>query len=570
MGKSSLMKILHRAYGIAKISRKTGIPTDELLGMFTEARSRNFRTTRRRLLQGGLGFAGAMAASNFFKGGQRAMAQTTPILIVGAGIAGLTAAYRLTQAGVPVNVIEARNRVGGRIKTMDKVAGTFLSADLGGEYIDSDHSVIRSLAEELELTEVDLFANLEGLVMTGYFFGGRFVPEAELVADFAPVAERIDADLEAIDEFEDYTTPFPEVVELDNLSITEYLEGIETTPLMRQIIKTTYNVFYGSDAEEQSSLNLIYVISTDEGVFEPFGVSDERYVIAGGNKQITNQLASLVGGSIQTGTVLESISSLPDGRYQVSLRSGESSFDRIYERILITLPFSVLREVEINVDLPPAKKLAIDTIGYGSASKLITAYRDRIWRNFGFSSDVYSDLGFQNIEEAGLSRAALTPGVALLTNYSGGNQSVVIGSGTPEIQAQQILPQYELVYPGITNTAISGNAVRAYWRGDLYSRGAYSSYLPGQWTQMYGVEGERVGNIFFAGEHTSLEYQGYMEGACETAEIAAMEILEDLGLESSVEAMRVRKASRLRQQKSPKRKRPKRAQRSRSQFSGNE
>ncbi len=567
MGKSSLMTILRRAYGIARMSKKTGIPTDELLGMLAEVKSRKFRTTRRRLLQGGLAFAGTMAAANFSKGGQRAMAQQTPVLIVGAGIAGLTAAYRLTQAGVPVNVIEARNRVGGRIKTMAKVAGTFLSADLGGEYIDSDHSVIRSLAAELGLTEVDLFANQEGLVGTAYFFEGRFVPEAELIADIAPVAERIEADLEAIDEFEDYTTPFPEVVELDNLSITEYLESIETTPLMRQIIRTTYNVFYGSDAEEQSSLNLIYVISTDEGVFEPFGVSDERYVIAGGSEQITNQLASFVGGSIETGTVLESISSLSDGRYQVSLRSGESVFERTYERILITLPFSVLREVQINVDLPPAKRLAINTIGYGTGSKLITAYRDRIWRNYGFSSDVYSDLRFQNIEEAGLSRAALTPGVALLTNYSGGNQSVVMGSSTPEIQAQQRLPQYELVYPGITNTAIPGNSVRAYWRGDLYSRGAYSSYLPGQWTQMYGVEGERAGNIFFAGEHTSLEYQGYMEGSCETAEIAAMEILEDLGLEASVEAMRVRKASSVRSNSG--RRRPRRAVKQRNRFSGN-
>ncbi|MEM1168755.1 MAG: NAD(P)/FAD-dependent oxidoreductase [Cyanobacteria bacterium P01_H01_bin.35] len=542
MAKSSLMKMLRHAYSIAKMSRKTGIPTDELLGMMREAKGRNFRTTRRRLLQGGLGFAGAMAASNFFKGGERAMAQTTPILIVGAGIAGLTAAYRLTQAGVPVNVIEARNRVGGRIKTMDKVAGTFLSADLGGEYIDTDHIVIRSLVEELGLTEIDLLGNQEGLVRTGYFFEGRFVPESELIADFAPIAERINADLEAIDDFEDYTTPFPEVVELDNLSITEYLEGIETTPVMRQIIRTTYNVFYGRDTEEQSSLNLIYVISTDEGVFEPFGASDERYVIPGGSTEIINRLASFVEGSIETGTVLESINSLPDGRYQVGLRSGESSFERTYERILITLPFSVLRQVEINVDLPPAKRLAINTMGYGANSKLITAYRDRVWRNFGFSSDVYSDLGFQDIEEAGLSRAALTPGVALLTNYSGGNQGLGIGSATAEIQAQQQLPQYDLVYPGITNTAIPGNAVRAYWPGDIYSQGSYSCYLPGQWTQMYGVEGERVGNLFFAGEHTSLDYQGYMEGSCETAEIAAIQILEDLGLAPAVEALRIKQS----------------------------
>jgi|GEM_PF-3141228 Monoamine oxidase len=284
MGKSSLMKILHRAYGIAKISRKTGIPTDELLGMFTEARSRNFRTTRRRLLQGGLGFAGAMAASNFFKGGQRAMAQTTPILIVGAGIAGLTAAYRLTQAGVPVNVVEAKNRVGGRMLTTKKALGTPFSVELGGEFIDTDHLSVRGLAEELELNLIDLLVMDESLgVQDTFFIENRRVPIEELIRDFAPVAEQIDADLEAIDDFEDYTTPVPAAVELDNISIAEYLDRIpETTSTVRQLIRILYTGEYGLDPEEQSCLNLLFLIGTEPGEFETIGTSDERFHVEGG------------------------------------------------------------------------------------------------------------------------------------------------------------------------------------------------------------------------------------------------------------------------------------------------
>lgn len=536
MAKSSLMTMLRRAYSIARMSRQTGIPTDELLGMVTEARSRNFRTTRRRLLQGSLAFAGAMAASTFSKSGQRVMAQTTPVLVVGAGIAGLTAAYRLTQAGVPVNVIDARNRVGGRIRSVSKTAGTTIEAELGGAYIDSDHTCIRELAAELGLVEFDIQAAEEGLTPEIYFANGRIIPIEEIINDFAPVAEKIDADLLAIDNFEDYTSFDQPTADLDNLSVAEYLETIPTSNALRQMLGIAYNVFYGLDANEQSSLNLIYVIGTEPATFELYGVSDERYQIVGGNSQITNTLANILQGSIETSTVLEAITSLPDGSYRVSLRSGERTFDRTYERILLTLPFTLLRQVQLNVDLPPAKRLAIDNLGYGTNAKLYTAYTNPVWRTrFGATGETYTDLGFQTSREV-TPKTPTTEG--LFEIYTGGNLGVILGSGTPEEQAQRLLPELDLVFPGMSGDRI-GSAIRSYWPGELYSQGSYTCYRPGQYIQFYGVEGERVGNLFFAGEHTSLEYQGYMEGGCETGEMAAIEILDDLGLAPAAEALRV-------------------------------
>ncbi len=539
MGKSSLMTMLRRAYGIARMSKKTGIPSDELLGMVREAQNKKFRTTRRRLLQGGLGFAGTMAASNFFKGGQRAMAQQTPVLIVGAGIAGLTAAYRLTQAGVPVNVIEARNRVGGRIRSISKIAGTTIDAELGAAYIDTDHVCIRDLAAELGLTEFDLVAGEEGLIPEIYFAEGRIIPIEEIINDFAPVAERIDADLIAIDNFEDYTTFDEPTAAIDNLSIAEYLETIPTSTTLRQLLGVAYNAFYGLDAQEQSSLNLIYVIGTEPNTFQLYGTSDERFRIIGGNSQIINNLANLLQGSIETSTVLEAITSLSDGNYRVSLRSGGSTFERTYERILLTIPFPVLRQVQLNVDLPPVKRFAIDNYGFGTNSKLHIAFNNPVWRTrFNSSGETYADLGFQNTREVAPT-SPTTEGV--LEILAGGNLGVVLGSGTPEDHAQRFLPELDLVYPGISSDRI-GRASRAYWPGELYTQGSYTCYRPGQFVQFFGVEGERVGNLFFAGEHTSLDFSGYMEGACESGEIAAMEILEDLGLVPAVEALRVKQS----------------------------
>ncbi|MBE9184336.1 FAD-dependent oxidoreductase [Microcoleus sp. LEGE 07076] len=559
MAKSALMAMLRRAASIAQKSRETGIPADELLGMLTAKRSyplgnrtSNFPISRRQLLHGGLAAASAVAAATFTREGAFAQQGRSPILIVGAGISGLTAGYRLRQGGVRADIIEATNRVGGRIRTVPKVAGTLIPADLGGEFIDTGHTTLISLATELGLRAIDLAQVQSGFVKDTFFFDRRRFSLEQLIADFAPLATKISADLEEVgDEFS--YQDFTEAAErLDNLSIAEYLDRADTSTIVRQLLRIAYITEYGRDAEEQSALNLLFLIGAEPNTFELYGNSDERYQIEGGNSEIINRLAGQLSGSIETGTVLEAITLLPDGRYRVNLRSGQSAFERTYERVLLTLPFSTLRDVQINVPLPQPKRRAIEQLGYGTNSKLVTGYRSRIWREvYQSTASVYTDLGFQNSWEA----TPFAPTAnGLVTNFTGGRQGLSIGSGIPEDQAQKFLGQFERVFPGVSNLR-NGKAVRAFWPGERFFKGSYSCYLVGQWTQMYGVEGERVGNLYFAGEHTSLENQGYMEGGCETGQRAAVEILQDLGLTSSAEALNTRSASSLNQRR-PSRKVP--------------
>ncbi|MGL5064113.1 MAG: flavin monoamine oxidase family protein [Microcoleus sp.] len=543
MTKSALMAILRRAASIAQKSIATGIPADELLGMLRDSAT-NSGISRRRALQGGLAAAGAVAAATFTREGAAAQQRgRSPILVVGAGIAGLTAAYRLRQAGVRVDIIEATNRVGGRIRTAPKVAGTQIFAELGGEYIDTGHTNLIRLASELGLRAIDLVDAQRGLVPETYFFAGGRLSLEQIIADFTPLASRITADVQAIGDELSYLD-FTEAAErLDNTSIAQYVSQGETSALLQQLLKVAYTTFYGRDAEEQSALNLLFLIGTETDSFSLFGNSDERYQIDGGNNQIINRLAGQLSGSIEAGTVLEAITLLSDGRYRVSLRAGQSAFDRTYERVLLTLPFTALRDVRINVPLPQPKRRAIEQLGYGTNSKLITGYRSRIWRDlYRSTAEVYTDLGFQNSSEA--TPFLPTPN-GLVTNYTGGRQGLSIGAGLPEDQARRFLAQFETVFPGVSNLR-TGRAVRAFWTGERFFKGSYSCYLVGQWTQMYGVEGERVNNLYFAGEHTSLENQGYMEGGCETGQRAAVEILEDLGFGSAAANINSRSASNLR------------------------
>ncbi len=544
MPRSPLIKILHQAYKVAQISKKSGIPPAEVIGILNE------KISRRRLIQGGLALGGAAAATTFRRDSHIAVAKSgnSPVLVVGAGIAGLTAAYRLRKAGVPVNIIEARNRVGGRIRTLPNAAGTKIKAELGGEFIDTNDVCMRGLAKKLGFKLVDLFDVLKGLIPTTFFFEGRQVSIEEIIQDFTPAAQQIEADLTAIENFESYAIPDPATAALDKVSLSEYLERLPTTTTLRKILEVAYILWEGREAQEQSCINLLYNIGIEPGEFSLYGESDERYQVEGGNDQIPRRLAEILADSIETGTALESLSRLSDGRYQVSLRSGGRTVERKYERVLLTLPFSVLRTIDLKVDLPPAKKLAINTFGYGSNSKLITGYRSRLWRDrYKSSGGVYTDLSFQSTWEA----TPFAPGPeGLITNFTGGRQGLALGTATPEVQAQRFVPQLERVFPGISAKRLPG-AVRAYWAGEQYSRGSYSTYLVGQYTQMYGAQGERVGNLFFAGEHCSLESWGFMEGGCETGEAAASEILEDLGVQSYTTQQRTQPPSTLRRRVRP-------------------
>ena len=142
------------------------------------------------------------------------------------------------------------------------------------------------------------------------------------------------------------------------------------------------------------------------------------------------------------------------------------------------------------------------------------------------SAFVSTDLDFKSTWEATPNHRS-TPGI--ITNFAGGKQGLQIGIGAAESQAQNLLSQLEQIFPDISSYR-QGNALRAYWTGEEYTQGSYSCYLVGQWTSISGIEQQSVGNLFFAGEHCSQKFQGYMEGGCRTGEIAARNILRSLGL----------------------------------------
>ena len=162
----------------------------------------------------------------------------------------------------------------------------------------------------------------------------------------------------------------------------------------------------------------------------------------------------------------------------------------------------------------------------GTNSKLHVQFNDRFWypKNNG---NTYADTGYQNTWEV---TRAQSGAKGILVDYTGGKIGASFGSGTPQERALQFFRELRPQFPGIDiGSHWDGTSATVdYWEGYPWTKGSYSYWKVGQYTKFSGMEKERQGNCHFAGEHTSQDFQGYLNGAVETGARAAGEILADL------------------------------------------
>ena len=486
-------------------------------------------TTRRQLVaRAGLAGIGLATASRLTP---LARGATAPrVAVVGAGLAGLTAAHRLRQAGIAAAVYEAASRLGGRCWTG---RGAFAEGQIfehGGELIDTGHLQTRHLVQELGLDLDNLVrAEAAGTELNGYFDGAAYT-HAEMSTDLKEIWQQIHKDVSAAGFPTTYTSSTPRGRELDRLSIVDWIElyvpgGLSSK--LGQMLDVAYTIEYGADSAEQSVLNMLYLIGyVGPGQFRLFGKSNEKLHVRGGNDRIVGGLATRLAGQIETGTELVRIRRTSGGAYTLTFRRGPGTTTVTVDHVILALPFSIMRA---SVDWSQAgfgavKATAIRELGMATNSKLHVQFRDRHWNGLGSNGETYSDRGYQSTWEVSRSQ----PGAAgILVDYTGGAIGASFGQGTPTSSAQQFLAQLEPVLPGISSKW-NGRATLDFWPGYEWARGSYSYFKVSQYTRFGGVEGERSGNCHFAGEHTSIDFQGYLNGAVETGERAAAEILGDL------------------------------------------
>ena len=458
-------------------------------------------------------------------------------------MAGLNCAYHLKKAGLSAQVFEASDRVGGRIFTASNLLGPNLTTELGGEFIDSGHADMLGLVQEFGLTLYDVESPSETVLRKdAYFFEGKQYTVAQVIAAFQPYARQMQTDIRSLPGTITFEKMNAAAAHFDQLSIAGYFDSLGMTGWIRTLLEVAYLTEYGCEVEKQTAINFLWLFSADtsKGTFDIFGVSDERYKIKGGNQQLTDALHRQVADQVQVQHKLVKLSQ-QGSEYLLSFQqSNGTHLSVVADYVVLTIPFTVLRKVALEVELPAWKRNAIQNLGYGTNAKLFLGFKDRPWRAKGYTGYLFSDQSVQSGWDSG----QLQPTThSAFTVYLGGQAGVDVGTGSAQSQVSKFLPVLEAAWPGAQGK-FNGQVARFHWPSHPHTLASYSCYQVGQFSTIAGAEGKPVGNLFFAGEHCSAWYQGFMNGAAETGRIAAEELQDAARGRGTVLLQRLRQRER--------------------------
>ena len=443
------------------------------------------------------------------------------VAIVGGGLGGLTCLHRLTQEGVEATLYEASaERVGGRVLSAVDAFGNGQVAELGASFVNGSDAELLSLVDEFGLRLKDLYVEYERTwyLESVYWFDGQ------PLGGGGEVIERLEPLISAVEAAAGQTNPWstitwqnatPEEIAWDSDSIADRADAVGLDAGAQAVLRALCGGEYGAELDQISALNC----------FALFGVSDdaefdERYKIDGGNDQVPRLLAERHAEKIEMGRALEALREASDGSYVLSFSGG---VEVTADAVVLAIPFSVLREVSLDVALSPEKEAAIGQLSYGANAKLACPVTERFWKLMNYNGFTLTDQDFQLTWEATMMQGGLA---GILTSLRGGDGGLALGEGRPESQRDAQFAKLEAFWPGASGYIAAAAPLRAHWPTEPYARGSYSGYSPGQWTAFGGAEATPAGGIFFAGEHTSPIFRGYMNGAAESGARAAGEVVE--------------------------------------------
>lgn len=466
------------------------------------------------------------------------------VAIIGGGIAGLNAAYQLKKYGIEATVYEASKRLGGRILSRTGAVGEGLITEFGAEFINSDHEDMLALIDDLglELFNRPDYAARFGFPTSGFFFEGKVWQEHEIADLLGPLADQINNDAANLDEDWDSYAP-----QYDLLSVADYLNmhtSLILHPMIRRLIENAIRSEYGAEPQDSTSLQLLFMLPTVDGQsVDLLSYSDEAFTIQGGNSTLIDRLATALGGQIRKSMQLTKIKRVSHKRCQLYFRNGHIE---TADYVIIAVPFSVLRKVEMQIALPGEFQRFVNELDLGHNDKLIAGFSEKMWlQQNSFVGDAWIDADYSLVWDATQRQTERSDGA--LTFYMGGDEVKTHHDEEKNKDddykykhklLKRFVSQLDEYLPG-SQQAATGKYARTRWTQNRWTKGAYANFKPGQLTEFgdfFWIESTdptdsqevRFGNVIFAGEQVSDEYYGFMNGGAQTGRLSAQSLINSL------------------------------------------
>ncbi len=471
----------------------------------------------RRDFLGQTGKSLALALATRGTAGAQGAGSNRQVLVLGAGLAGLAAAYELKKAGYAVTVLEARSRPGGRVLTYRDPFADGLYAEMGAEYVDAtdefDHRYCKELGLKVMTAKLydALFVRGQKFKMASFKQNKEKLPYAgseggQLFGQEARYLQRL---LKLIPDPEKLP---PEILKLDNLSVVELLlqEGAPEDI----VALYTYTQATESTARPHEMSALAMVRSHRRSFSED---TDEGRIL-GGNDQLPKALARALSGQILYDRPVRKIAHDRDGA-EGWFEEGGAVRSLRTPRLVVAIPFKVLRDIEVTPSFSFAKARCIETLAYGQVMKIAMQYARRFWDEPGsIGQRVFTDTMLRRVYHFSIDQ----PGPrGILMSFTSGADAEKIGR-MPDAERQRVaLEETTRIWPEAPRHW-EGAAIK-YWNEDPWVRGSYSFNGVGQARDFLEIARAPEGRVHFAGEHTSV-HRASMNGALESGVRAAEEI----------------------------------------------
>jgi len=550
-GESGAAKAIRHAQVVSDHARRTGCGVDEADEIVRQV-------SRRRFLKGagatvaGAGLLGVSQVPAFAASRRQGRSAAAPkILIVGSGMAGLGCAYQLWQQhGIKASVYEYNTIPGGRVRTLRGYFDDGQIAEEHAEFINPEHTMTLAMAKSfgLSLDNCDKYRmGTHPHDETLRFFGHPWT-QAGLNKDWHEWGwELFYKQAKAAKwpvKYNDYT---PTALEYDKMSVPEwidkYIPGGRESDFGALCISAILDE-YGGPPEETSALNLVYLLGGDDSTksgLQPkkspvLGGANEKWHITTGNDElISGMISRLPSGTVNLGQKLVALRNAHNGNgFVCTFESGGSTHDLTADHVVLAIPFTTLKHVDLSGvadTIPPLHLRAINEEPLGSNSKFFVQCSSRVWNDpdhatgNAYSGGVVQGAWEETLHQRGEAGILVAlPGGQLCTDW--GNKFGLTNylGAPPTGMLNAYLDDFNLLFPGVA-AAYNGRSYFVWSAGDPHILGAYSYLKVGQFTAFNGIQGQPAGNLHFAGEQTSLNYQGYMEGALRSGYRAAGEIV---------------------------------------------